>query len=164
MTKIFSTKHADGVTYVCVADPGVDVVGNHNLYWESVDSDSAVRVVVGTAADVEANTKYVRNTLGVGARADVRAVALGAVTSLLPQDVVNGVTIADGDRVLLVSQADPVDNGVYIVTSNGSLTRASDMLLGDRAAGTTVRSAAGVTYTCLSNPGSDVVVSIHLMW
>lgn len=43
-----------------------------------------------------------------------------------PGDVIDGVTLAEFDRILLKNQADGTQNGIYIVSASGAPTRASD--------------------------------------
>jgi hypothetical protein len=52
-------------------------------------------------------------------------------------DIVDGVTLAVGDRVLVNAQSTPAQNGIYIVGvvgtgSNGEWSRVEDMFTGDR--------------------------------
>lgn len=63
------------------------------------------------------------------------AVASAVVTGL----VVDGVTYATGDRILLKNQTTPAENGVYIVAASGAAARASDWATGDSVVGFGVR-------------------------
>ena len=47
-------------------------------------------------------------------------------TDLEPGDVVDGVTLAQGDRVLVKSQSLPAQNGIYVVQASGAAVRAAD--------------------------------------
>jgi hypothetical protein len=38
----------------------------------------------------------------------------------------SGVNIADGDRVLLTAQTDPIENGIWDARADGAWTRAAD--------------------------------------
>ena len=60
-------------------------------------------------------------------KADVRAVATVDVdhTSTGVNDVIDGVTLALGDRVLLAGQTDPTENGIWVVETT-QLSRAPD--------------------------------------
>jgi hypothetical protein len=40
--------------------------------------------------------------------------------------LIEGIAVADGDRVLLTAQTDPIENGVWNAVSNGPWTRAAD--------------------------------------
>lgn len=47
-------------------------------------------------------------------------------TSFENLDVIDGVTLATGDRILIKDQAAPAENGIYIVQASGAPVRASD--------------------------------------
>jgi hypothetical protein len=47
-------------------------------------------------------------------------------TGLEPGDVVDGVTLAEGHRVLVKSQTNSAQNGIYVVQASGAALRASD--------------------------------------
>jgi hypothetical protein len=75
--------------------------------------------------------------------------------------VVDGITLATGNRILIKDQAN-VDNGVYTVNVSGAPTRATDFGSGSSVAGSfmfvergTVNADTG--WVCSSDIGSDVV-------
>ena len=81
-------------------------------------------------------------------------------TALNSGDAIDGVTLADNDRVLVKDQSTPSQNGIYIVGS--SPARSSDLAAGADAAGMftfveqgTVNADNG--FVCTSNKGSAVV-------
>lgn len=41
-------------------------------------------------------------------------------------DVIDGITLATGDRILIKDQADPVENGIYVVQATGAPVRSTD--------------------------------------
>jgi hypothetical protein len=47
-------------------------------------------------------------------------------TELEPGDLVDGVTLAEGDRVLVKSQTNAAQNGIYVVQASGAALRAAD--------------------------------------
>jgi hypothetical protein len=47
-------------------------------------------------------------------------------TGLEPGDVIDGVTLAEDDRVLVKSQTNSAQNGIYVVQASGAALRASD--------------------------------------
>lgn len=57
--------------------------------------------------------------------------------------VVDGVTLATGDRILLKNQTTATDNGVYTVNASGAPTRAADWPVGLDVVGYSVRVTAG---------------------
>jgi hypothetical protein len=77
-------------------------------------------------ADQDAATKiYVDNAVqGLDAKASVRVATTENIT-LSNTQVIDGVTVAVGDRVLVKDQSTAANNGIYLVAS-GSWTRATD--------------------------------------
>jgi hypothetical protein len=47
-------------------------------------------------------------------------------TDLEPGDIVDGVTLAEGNRVLVKSQTNAAQNGIYVVQASGAALRAAD--------------------------------------
>ena len=86
-------------------------------------------------------------------------------TALNNGDTLDGVTLSDGDRVLVKDQSTASQNGIYVVGS--SPTRAVDLAAGSDAAGMftfieqgTVNADNG--FVCTSNKGSAVTGSNNL--
>lgn len=50
--------------------------------------------------------------------------------SAVASRTIDGITLATGDRVLVKSQTNPVQNGIYVLQSNGSLSRSTDFAAG----------------------------------
>lgn len=77
-----------------------------------------------------ANKAYVDAArTGLDVKASVRAATTGALsitTDLEPGDTVDGVTLAQGDRVLVKDQASGAENGIYVVQASGAAVRADD--------------------------------------
>ncbi len=76
--------------------------------------------------------------------------------------VVNGVTLATGDRILIKDQVDPTENGIYTVNASGAPTRAADMLAGDNVAGILVFAQEGSSdadrgWECTTDEPNDEV-------
>lgn len=61
---------------------------------------------------------------GLGVKAPVRTITDSPIT-LSGEQTINGVGVVDGDRVLVNDQADPIENGIYDV-STGPWTRSRD--------------------------------------
>lgn len=78
-----------------------------------------------------ANKDYVDNLVnGLSWKQPVRVAttANGALATAYENgDVVDGVTLATGDRILLKNQTTGSENGIYVVNASGAPTRASDM-------------------------------------
>ena len=79
--------------------------------------------VIATKAYVDATAQ------GLDVKASVRvatAVAGTLASSFENGDVVDGVTLVTGDRILLKNQAAPAENGIYVVEASGPATRSID--------------------------------------
>lgn len=66
---------------------------------------------------------------GISWKAAVRVASTGNVsvaTGLENGDVIDGVTLATGDRVLLKNQSSATQNGIYVVVASGAGVRAGD--------------------------------------
>jgi len=96
----------------------------------------------------------------------VRAATLQNVTLttnlVLGSATIDGVGIASGNRILVKSQTNKTQNGIYTIGSNGSWTRASDFSAGSSQAGGTivfVQEGASLADTgwVISSDGSPVV-------
>jgi hypothetical protein len=66
---------------------------------------------------------------GLDVKASVRVATTGAInltTDLNNGDVIDGVTLVTGDRVLVKDQATASQNGIYVATASGAAVRSSD--------------------------------------
>ena len=105
---------------------------------------------------------------GLDVKDSVKVATTGNITistALNSGDAIDGVTLADNDRVLVKDQSTPSQNGIYIVGS--SPARADDLAAGADAAGMftfveqgTVNADNG--FVCTSNKGSAVVGTNNL--
>jgi hypothetical protein len=103
---------------------GAISVGDNTLTYNSVSG------VLTANTTTLATTAYVDSVAqGLHIHASVVAATTGNVnisTDLEPGDVVDGVTLAEGDRVLVKSQTNSAQNGIYVVQASGAALRASD--------------------------------------
>lgn len=83
-----------------------------------------------TSAQDGATKAYVDSVAaGFDVKASVRVastVNVAIATGLVAGQVIDGITLVAGDRVLLKNQTAPAENGVYLAVSGGSGTRAAD--------------------------------------
>lgn len=121
-------------------------------------------VVVGTTAALPTNT-YSNGTAGVGAT--LTATATGAL-------IVDGHTMASGERILVQNEATAANNGVYVCTTAGAigvayvLTRSTDMDHAVEFPGAfvfvesgTVNAGAGFV---VANPGPFTIGTTAVNW
>jgi hypothetical protein len=75
-----------------------------------------------------ATKAYVDSTkAGLDVKDSVRAATTGNLASLDNNITeIDGVTLADGDRILIKDQTDGEDNGIYVYSDSGAMTRATD--------------------------------------
>jgi hypothetical protein len=84
------------------------------------------------SADTDAANKSYVDSVAQGLDTKASVVAATAVagtlaTSFANGQVVDGVTLATGNRILIKNQADATENGIYVVASSGAPTRSTDM-------------------------------------
>lgn len=114
--------------------------------------------VGGPTAGTDAATKdYVDNVArGLSWKTSVRAATTAAAalaTDFEAGDVLDGVALAAGDRILIKDQASGAENGIYVVNGSGVPTRAADA---DTSA--EVKSGLAVTVTEGTVNGNKVMV------
>ena len=126
-----------------------------------------------TSAQDAATKNYVDTTVqGIDWKASVRAATTANVTlasDLENGDVLDGVTLATGDRVLVKDQSTGSENGIYVVKVSGAPDRSTDADAGAEVTANfavfveqgTVNSDSGFTLT---NNGSVTVGTTALVF
>jgi hypothetical protein len=84
------------------------------------------------SADADAANKGYVDSVAQGLDTKASVVAATAVagtlaTSFANGEVVDGVTLATGNRILIKNQADATENGIYVVAASGAPSRSTDM-------------------------------------
>jgi len=96
----------------------------------SMNSQRVTNVTDPSGAQDAATKSYVDNLVnGVSWKQAVRAATTTAGTlasSFANASVIDGVTLATGDRILIKDQATASENGIYTVNASGAPTRAAD--------------------------------------
>ena len=100
--------------------------------------------------------------IGIHWKCSCRVTDTGIDVTLPATLTIDGVTVVEGERVLLRNQATALENGVYVVNGASELERSADMVTGTNAAnfaffveeGDTM---AGFTYVVTNDLPNDVV-------
>lgn len=96
----------------------------------AMNSQKITGLLDPTAAQDAATKNYVDGlSQGLSWKESVRAATTAAgtlATSFENGDVIDGVTLATGNRILIKNQAAPAENGIYVVQATGAPTRATD--------------------------------------
>lgn len=103
------------------ADFAANVVDTDGTLAANSDTRLASQKAVKTYVDAIAQ--------GIKWKSSVRVatVAAGTLASSFENgDTIDGVVLATGDRILIKDQADPKENGIYVVAASGAPARASD--------------------------------------
>jgi len=80
-----------------------------------------------TDATDAANKAYVDAARsGLDVKASVRVATTGDISLTNTTTTVDNITLADGDRILVKDQNTASENGIYVVSTSGSWSRASD--------------------------------------
>lgn len=97
---------------------------------QSLGGFKITNLAAPTAATDAVNKSYVDDIAsGLDIKASVRAAttANGALaTAFANAAVIDGVTLATGDRILIKNQTTGSENGIYVVNATGAPTRAAD--------------------------------------
>ena len=149
-------------------------ISSAGIAIDLADSNSGLTLnSTGLAVD----TSYIATKAyadGLAAGLDVKASVIVATTaagtlasSFEAGNSVGGRTLVAGDRILIKNQADPIENGIYIVNNLGAPTRATDLAAGTDFAGVFVfvesRDNGGKGYVATGNTATDVTVGTHSM-
>jgi hypothetical protein len=127
-----------------------------------IPSQKAVKTyadAIGAAAVVTANAYTDAAVNGRSWKDAVRAATTAngtLATAFENGDVIDGVTLATGDRILLKDQSTATQNGIYIVAASGAPTRATDADSGAELVDASCYVSEGSTnadlqFTCTTN-------------
>lgn len=96
----------------------------------SVNSQKITNLAAPVAGTDAANKQYVDDTTaGLSWKQEARAATTAAGTlasSFANGQIIDGITLVTGDRILIKDQAAQAENGIYTVNASGAPTRATD--------------------------------------
>lgn len=160
---IDTSKLADGAKFV-KNDGTVAMTGALNM-----GSQKITAVATATNNDEAVNLGQLNSALGnlnslFDAKGSVRVatVVAGALaTSFANGQVIDDVTLATGNRILIKNQGTQSENGIYIVNTSGAPTRATDMDTWTEVPGAFVAVEEGTTnldtiWLCTANQGGTL--------
>ena len=94
------------------------------------NSNKVINLATPTSSTDAANKAYVDSvSQGLDVKQSVRVSTTANIdlsTGLEASDVIDGVTLVAGNRVLVKHQSSGADNGIYVVQSSGAAVRADD--------------------------------------
>lgn len=139
----------------------VDALASTDLL-EIVDVSDVSISATGASKSATAGqlAQLLNGKLRTAARA-ASAVPLTKNSALVAGATLQGLTLANTNRILLGNQLDPGENGLWVVQAAGPPLRASDMAAGSTASATLIPvlegSWAGALWICTALTGFDVV-------
>jgi hypothetical protein len=128
-----------------------------------VNNGTIINISDPTNSADAATKNYVDNLIrGLTVKSSVDMMSTGNVDLNSTVTSFDGISTTPMDRVLLSFQTNPVENGIYVVNSNSTLSRSPDLASGAHTAGVftfvergTVHSDRG--YVCIADHPNDVI-------
>ena len=158
---------------VTATDVGLGNVANQSVatMFTNPTFTGSVTVPTPTLATQAANKSYVDNAAaGLNVKTSVRALSITNITlstGAANGSLFGGVTLATGDRILLVAQSTASQNGIYTVNASGAPTRSTDGVTGELLTGAVTfvsqGSGAGQQWI-LTTPGTITVDTTSQTW
>ncbi len=131
-----------------------------------IDTDGTLAANSDTkiASQKAVNTKIASTVTGLSWKQAVRAATTAPGTlasSFANGSVIDGVTLATGDRILIKNQSAGAENGIYVVAASGVPARATDADSGAELVNATVYISEGTAnadtqWTCSTNAAITV--------
>lgn len=160
---IATSKLADGANFL-KRDGSVLLTGNLNA-----NSNKITNLANPSAGGDAVNLTYLNTQLSslnslFDSKPSVRVATTvpGTLASSFQNgDLIDGVNISTGDRILIKDQASQSENGIYVVNPTGAPTRADDMDVWSEVPGAFVAVEEGTAYAdtiwlCTSNNGGTI--------
>jgi len=128
------------------------LINNGGTIFGLQDPTTPTEPATKNYVDTITNNKKWKNPVKAATTVDI---------TLTGAQTIDGISIVADDRVLVKSQTDGVDNGIY-VASDTAWTRSVDMAVGSEAAGAGMWINQGTVngdqaYVCTDDTGSDIV-------
>jgi hypothetical protein len=122
---------------------------------------------VDDIATADKNVLVTREYVDINNNKKIKVIATSNI-ALSGLQVIDGVSVVDGDRVAVIAQTNSINNGFYIANS-GSWTRSDDMLVGSEVAGVMFIVQQGNSHAdslwCITNDtGTDVIGTDNILF
>lgn len=156
-----TTKLADGAEFL-KRDGSVAWTGAQNANGNNFSNLPAATQAGQAVEFVQLNNALSNLNNMFAAKQPVRVASTANVTIATPGTAIDGVTLANGDRVLLKDQTTQSQNGIYVFNGSGSaLTRATDFDAWTEIPGATIPVTEGSTnndviYLSTANAGGTI--------
>ena len=92
----------------------------------AIAQDLADEITARGLAELAIQNEIEAKLNGLTWKTSARAIEINANLSLTGAATVDDVVLADGDRVAVIAQTEPADNGIYVVNTAGAWTRSTD--------------------------------------
>jgi len=149
-TQAKATASADTLTFIGTGSNDCKLTG---VAYPTADKDAATKKYV----DDMNNGRYWKDAVRVATTSN------GNLPFLINGQLLDGVTLATGDRILAKQQTDASENGIYIVQATaGTAVRSDDLATGSGAAAVAVFVEEGTAnsdtaWVCTTNANADTV-------
>ena len=149
-TQAKATASADTLTFIGTGSNDCKLTG---VAYPTADKDAATKKYV----DDMNNGRYWKDAVRVATTSN------GNLPFLINGQLLDGVTLATGDRILAKQQTDASENGIYIVQATaGTAVRSDDLATGSAAAAVAVFVEEGTAnsdtaWVCTTNANADTV-------
>jgi hypothetical protein len=141
---ISSTGTGEGASVTISSNATQDNVASTIVFRDSSGNFSANRITAEnitinqtpTQATDAATKGYVDGLKqGLDVKDSVKLATTGNIALDQTTTTVDGLSVTDGDRVLVKDQSDPIQNGIYVVSTTGPWSRAVDAVNGKLSGG-----------------------------
>ena len=120
-TKLDNATAAATASRLVIRDASGDFAAN------DITANKVTGLVAPTDASDAANKGYVDAARsGLDVKASVRVATTGDISLTNTTTTVDNVSLADGDRILVKDQGTSSENGIYVVSTSGAWSRATD--------------------------------------
>lgn len=159
-----------GAFQTCPAS-GLDQNTGEIILYHGIDTGTFTTIREATSESITVDIQAARFRSAIDYKVPVRVATTAAGTfgsSFASGQVIDGVTVSTGDRILIKNQSTTTQNGVYAVNTTGSPTRVTDYDSSNEIVNTLISVSAGTTNGGSiwhnTNTGSVTVDTTPITW